>query len=279
MAGIHHMVLGGLGPPSIEQITQMWLTGGTTLRNALASYPNGVDNNWSTSEDVDYQNGGSNNRSSNTVNTDLEPQTLPTNGNANSIIPRTRFTTVVMLNLCGKASWGEKPNSNTTTVPFISSESTSFPGDNETTLITLFQVQSSYNLLGPQTYTFNKNRDSRQTNTQQVIFLPGRYIIQSSASGVELDDEDEDASASISGVQANDILISTRFGYDDAYRNRLNITFSDGAAGTKVTGMYSRWYDNHESEMHVITADGTANIQADADAALVTGLLLRPISA
>jgi hypothetical protein len=280
MSGIHHMLLGGLGVPTIEEITEMWLNGGTDLRNALASYPNGANDNWSSSSDVDYQNGGSNNRNNSTVVTSLTPQSLPSAANANTLIPRTSWTTVVMLNLCGKASgdnWVEKPNGNATSVSYSSSESTSFPLNAGTTLISLFQVNLSYDRIGTQTYTFTKNRDDRQTNTQQVIFLPGKYNIQSSSS----DDAGEfanGASTTIAGVQENDILITTRFGFDDAYRNKLTIGFSDGGAGTKVTGMYSRWYDNHESEMHVVTAAGTADIDASSDAHLITGLLLRPES-
>lgn len=277
MSGIHQMLLGGLGVPTIEQITEMWLNGGTDLRNALASYPNGGDDNWSSSSNVDYQNGGSNNRNSGTVVTSLTPQSLPSAANANTLIPRTSWTTVVMLNLCGKEAWTRKPTGNATSVSYSGSESTSFPSNADTTLISLFRVNLPYNRLGSQTYTFTKGTDDRQTNTQQVIFLPGKYNIQSSSSD-DAGDFANGASTTIAGVQENDILITTRFGFDDAYRNKLTIGFSDGGAGTKVTGMYSRWYDNHESEMHVVTAAGTADIDASSDANLITGLLLRPES-
>ena len=270
------MLLSGVGAPSIEQITQMWLNGGTDLRNALASYPNGSDNNWSSSSEVDYEAGGSRNRNAGTVLTSWSPQSLPSAGSANELIPRTLWTTVVMLNLCGRQTWSAKPTGNNTSAPYSSSESTSFPSNADTTLISLFRVNLSYDRLGSQTYTFTKGTSDRQTNTQQVIFLPGKYNIQASSS----DDtgDDETASTTITGIQENDILITTRFGFDDGHRNELNIGFSSGGAGTKVTGMYSRWYDNHESEMHVITAGGTADIAANSDAALITGLLLRPES-
>lgn len=262
--------------PSLSDLTDMWLNGGSAVRNILGAYALNATSgrfadeylttgfSWVANTGTAWSSHLTNRYATSNYYT-LSPESLPSDGNADDIIPRTTTTTVVMIN------YAPGTVTNSYSGSYSSTESVSVAPWYRVGM-DLFHVDASYDQLGSQTYSFTHPSVDKNVKTQSVLWLPGKYTIHESDGALA----STSASLTTSTLQANDILLHWAMGLSDAWYNAGTISWSGGSGGTLVDNPYSNWYDNFDRRMYMVTDSQSATLSRSADNYANAYIVLRP---
>lgn len=266
-----NLLMAGGNQVSLDDVSATLINGGYELRNTISTWAwSSGDGFIPTATTIEYNADYSYVRRYLTSMThNIAPRALPTTGNANVIIPRTRKTTVVMLNHAIYS--GSGTNSFTGPAADVSTYTQGVANTGDYSLrVDIWNVPLSYDKLGTNTFTWTKTAYN-YANFQYVVFLPWRYQIVDSVFVVSA------AATTNVNIQKNDIVFAYNFGNADTYINGGTITWNGGSNGTRINGPYDRWYTNYENDWYVATASGgTATISRTVNNSFSGAIVLRP---
>lgn len=272
-----NLLMVGGNQVSLDAVSSTLINGGYELRNVLTTWAwNSGDGLIPDATTIEYNaNYSYVRRYSSSMTHNIAPRALPTTGNANVIIPRTRKTTVVMLNhginsASGANSFVGPAADVSTSTQQVAENMYHYYGLTFSLRMNTWNVPLSYNNLGTNTFTWTKS-SINYANFQYVAFLPWKYQIIDSVYVAGA------AATTNVDVQKNDIVYAYNFGVVDGYVNGGSVTWQGGANGVRINGPYDRWYTNYENDWYVVTASGgKAVVTRNYDNAFSGAIVLRP---